>query len=39
MLETATLEQILGRHGRDAANIIAILQDIQAEANWLTRRW
>jgi NADH-quinone oxidoreductase subunit E len=35
MLETATLERILGRHGRDAANIIAILQDIQAEVNWL----
>jgi NADH-quinone oxidoreductase subunit E len=35
MLETATLEQILSRHGRDAANIIAILQDIQTEANWL----
>jgi len=35
MLETTTLEQILDRHGRDPANIIAILQDIQAEANWL----
>jgi NADH-quinone oxidoreductase subunit E len=35
MLETATLEQILGRHGHDPANIIAILQDIQAEVNWL----
>ncbi|MFN2166199.1 MAG: NAD(P)H-dependent oxidoreductase subunit E [Anaerolineae bacterium] len=35
MLETATLEQILERHGRDPANIIAILQDIQAEVNWL----
>lgn len=35
MLETTTLEQILDRHGRDPANIIAILQDIQAEVNWL----
>ena len=35
MLETNTLEQILGRHGRDPANIIAILQDIQVEVNWL----
>lgn len=35
MLETVTLEGILDHHGRDPANIIAILQDIQAEANWL----
>lgn len=35
MLGTNTLETILERHGRDSANIIAILQDIQAEANWL----
>ncbi|MCL7453266.1 MAG: NAD(P)H-dependent oxidoreductase subunit E [Anaerolineae bacterium] len=35
MLETATLEQILERHERDPANIIAILQDIQTEVNWL----
>ena len=35
MLETTTLEQILERHGRDPANIIAILQDIQTEVNWL----
>ena len=35
MLGTNTLEIILERHGRDSANIIAILQDIQAEANWL----
>ena len=35
MLEINTLEQILGRHGRDPANIIAILQDIQVEVNWL----
>jgi NADH-quinone oxidoreductase subunit E len=35
MLDTAALETILNRHDRDPANIIAILQDIQAEANWL----
>lgn len=35
MLETRALESILDQHGRDPANIIAILQDIQAEANWL----
>lgn len=35
MLESAVLNDILARHGRDPANIIAILQDIQAEVNWL----
>ncbi|MGD8466375.1 MAG: NAD(P)H-dependent oxidoreductase subunit E [Anaerolineae bacterium] len=35
MLETGQLEEILERHDRDPANIIAILQDIQAEVNWL----
>ena len=35
MLETGTLDSILERHGRDPANVIAILQDIQTEANWL----
>ena len=35
MLETDTLDSILERHMRDPANVIAILQDIQAEANWL----
>ena len=35
MLERDTLDSILERHGRDPANVIAILQDIQAEANWL----
>jgi NADH-quinone oxidoreductase subunit E len=35
MLETSTLEDVLNRHGRDPANIIAILQDIQGEINWL----
>jgi NADH-quinone oxidoreductase subunit E len=35
MLEKGTLDSILERHGRDPANVIAILQDIQAEANWL----
>jgi NADH-quinone oxidoreductase subunit E len=29
------LDSILAQHDRDAANIISILQDIQAEANWL----
>lgn len=35
MLEAATLDTILARHDCDPANIIAILQDIQAEVNWL----
>jgi NADH-quinone oxidoreductase subunit E len=35
MLDTSTLENVLDRHDRDPANIIAILQDIQAEINWL----
>jgi NADH-quinone oxidoreductase subunit E len=35
MLEITTLEAILERHGREPANVIAILQDIQTEANWL----
>jgi NADH-quinone oxidoreductase subunit E len=35
VLENSALDRILDRHGRDPANIIAILQDIQAEANWL----
>jgi NADH-quinone oxidoreductase subunit E len=35
MLETRTLDAILERHNREPANVIAILQDIQAEANWL----
>lgn len=35
MLETTALEGILDRHDRDPANVIAILQDIQAEVNWL----
>lgn len=38
MLEKATLESILDRHDRDPANIIAILQDIQAEVNWLPKK-
>lgn len=36
MSETARLDAILERHGREPANVIAILQDIQAEANWLS---
>jgi NADH-quinone oxidoreductase subunit E len=35
MLDTSTLDTVLTRHDRDPANIIAILQDIQAEVNWL----
>ena len=35
MIETTVLESILDRYGRDPANIISILQDIQTEANWL----
>jgi NADH-quinone oxidoreductase subunit E len=35
MIETSLLDSILDRHDRDAANVIAILQDMQAEANWL----
>lgn len=35
MLETRVLDTILNQHHRDPANIIAILQDIQAKANWL----
>lgn len=35
MLETGTLDAILERHNREPANVIAILQDIQTEANWL----
>jgi NADH-quinone oxidoreductase subunit E len=35
MLETGDLDAILDRHSHDPANVIAILQDIQARANWL----
>lgn len=35
MLENTVLDRILDRHHRDPANIIAVLQDIQAEVNWL----
>jgi NADH-quinone oxidoreductase subunit E len=35
MLDTTALSEILDRHDRDPANIIAILQDIQAQVNWL----
>lgn len=35
MLETRVLDAILDQHRRNPANIIAILQDIQAKANWL----
>jgi NADH-quinone oxidoreductase subunit E len=35
MIETPVLDKILDRYGRDPANVISILQDIQAEANWL----
>jgi NADH-quinone oxidoreductase subunit E len=35
MLDTTTLETILDHYGHDPANVISVLQDIQAEANWL----
>jgi len=35
MLETRVLDAILDQHRRNPANIVAILQDIQAKANWL----
>jgi NADH-quinone oxidoreductase subunit E len=35
MIEAPVLDNILDRYGRDPANVISILQDIQAEANWL----
>jgi NADH-quinone oxidoreductase subunit E len=35
MLEREVLDNILDQQSHDSANIIAILQDIQAEANWL----
>ena len=35
MSEPTVLDNILNRYGRDPANIISILQDIQTEANWL----
>ena len=35
MIAVPELQNILDRHGRDPANVIAILQDIQTEANWL----
>ena len=35
MLENTVLDRILDQYHRDPANIIAVLQDIQAEANWL----
>jgi len=35
MIAVPVLESILDRHGRDPANVIAILQDSQTEANWL----
>ena len=35
MITTPVLDSILERHGRDPANVIAILQDLQAEVNWL----
>jgi NADH-quinone oxidoreductase subunit E len=35
MLERRALDAILNQYSRDPANIISILQDIQAKANWL----
>ncbi|MGD1995899.1 MAG: NAD(P)H-dependent oxidoreductase subunit E [Anaerolineae bacterium] len=34
-IEVATIEGILDRHGHDAAAIIAVMQDIQDEVNYL----
>jgi len=36
-MEDAKLNAILERHGRDPANLLAILQDIQKEENYLPR--
>jgi NADH-quinone oxidoreductase subunit E len=35
MLDTDALDAILERHDRDPANMVAILQDVQAQVNWL----
>ena len=35
MLDPTVLDSILDQHGRDPANIVAILQDVQANTNWL----
>jgi len=35
MLEPAVLQSILDRYGRDPANIVSIMQDIQGRLNWL----
>jgi NADH-quinone oxidoreductase subunit E len=35
LIEATTLSTILDRYDRDPANVISILQDLQAEANWL----
>jgi NADH-quinone oxidoreductase subunit E len=34
-LEAAAIDRILDRHGRDAAAVIAIMQDLQDEVNYL----
>jgi NADH-quinone oxidoreductase subunit E len=35
MIEIPVLDSILERYDRDPANVISILQDLQAKANWL----
>ena len=35
MLQPTALDSILDKHARDPANVIAMLQDLQAEVNWL----
>ncbi len=36
-METAQVDQIVDRYGADKSSLLAILQDIQEEANWLPR--
>jgi len=35
MVEPAALQSILDRYGRDPANVVSIMQDIQSQVNWL----
>jgi NADH-quinone oxidoreductase subunit E len=37
--ERAKLDEIVGRHDGDASHLLAILQDIQDERNYLPRAW
>lgn len=36
-METAQVDQIVDRYGADKSSLLAILQDIQEEENWLPR--